>query len=135
MELILVIAAIVLALAAYPVYRYFNNRKVMKEQKAAAERAFIARLDTFMVTIKALPVSELTLNYWWYQRLGFRGPWKRFERTRTFRPSPNDVRLAASYYLRALENGGTRERTFTDQAELVVFVQENIRAVYQLNIG
>lgn len=135
MDVILWIAAVVLVLAAYPTYRFFRNRKEAKEQREAAERAFNARVDTFMVDILALPVTELTLTYWWYQRLGFRGPWKRFERKRTFRPSPNEVRLAARYYLQALERGNTRERSFTDQSELVVFVQEHIHTIYQLTTG
>lgn len=130
MDVILWIAAIVLVIGVAVAYRFLRLRKEEKARKAEAERAFNARLDTFMVDIEALPVGELTLTYWWYERLGFRGPWKRFERTRTFQPSPNKVRLAARYYLQALERGDTRKRSFVAQADLVVFVQKHIHEVY-----
>lgn len=103
------------------------------KKKAEAEAAFIERLRPFYHgRIKKLPVTEVTVRWSWYQRLGLFGPWKRFDKKKTFLPTESQIIDAAYYYLKAVEAGEVRERNFTTQSELWVFVHENVKTLVTL---
>lgn len=103
------------------------------KKKAEEEAAFIERLRSFYHgRIKKLPVTEVTVSWWWYQRLGLFGPWKRFDRKKTFLPTENQIIDAAYHYLKAVEAGEVRDRNFSVQSELWVFVHENVKSLVNL---
>lgn len=115
-----------------------KERKEREEQarkEKEAEEAFLRErfAPFYRERIKPLPVTEITYTYWWYQRLGWFGPWQRFEKKKTFFPSENQILNAAYYYLKAVEAGDVRERNFTDQSELWLFVHENVKALFTIN--
>lgn len=149
MELLAWLLGILLVLAAAATLFYFIRRHVLKvrkereeqrqreaeeaKKKAAEEAAFIERLRPFYhERIKLLPVTEITLRWHWYQRLGLFGPWQRFDRKKTFLPTDDQIIDAAYHYLKAVEAGEVRDRTFTSQSELWCFVHENVKALFRL---